>query len=630
MPEDQIVSPAPGPTNGSENRPEPEQEQKPHAVPETKPHDDNAFLNPKEHAGSAKYDSFNTGNTGPSATGDNATANAFYGTVFQGPIHQGADTSQIEDALRGVLQEGASFPDASVRKQRRQKMRGAAFVSGTGDCAKAESIPLQGREALSQWYYEELNEYEQCFVQAMAVFDGATVSDIGEATKKLFEPLHQSLSSKDRQSEDEEDTTEMPGKGPRGKLLAVTYTKACRISRRDRYLWQDTDSSGVSQFKLRVLHFLAEEAPTWFESTFLGQLKEWADHLADNNEFSALYALGIIYWHDSETLKSIAQQWARNDENWYRAAYLLEGAYEAGANEKEKSPVLEIVESWVKNAYTPEHVNEGYTAAFTYMVLGSHDPQLALKGLDSLQEIPEHMPDGQEPGMPVDLYTAIVWSYRDLAASGQISQVLQHLAQRVELLSHQRLELTGMKRDERELRRLQRQLSLLVAFNAFFHIVVESLVNLKNDHWVKYDLTQALPSPLSFENEDGREVLLAGVLIQGASPWRSEVRTLLCATLVERLGFGDFAYLLMRDWSNIVLKDQSAHPDQVRKSYVQFLIEVGTKLEAWCRHLKDLGFRPPPATDMFKRKLGQWQAEGQRRNLPIGALAQEIMELLPF
>ena len=635
MPEDQNGSPAPEATDGHVHQQEPAH--KPSVETGAKPQDDDSSLDPNERPGSSQYTT-NTGTSGKHAIGDHATFNETYNNYYQ---H--VDKSQIEQCLEELLEKrNQGMPDAfnvkgsPIRGQKYQKRRGVAFASDEGDHTTTETNPiLDTPEALSDWYYD-LNDYDQCFVQVMAVFDGATVGAIGGATKKLFASIQRQrkgVSSMNQQSEDED----IPGKGPRRELLVRTYTKVRRISMRDCYLWQDADSSGASQFKLRVLHFLAEEAPTWFDSAFLRQLHKWAGHLTDDNEYSALHALGVIYWHDREDLESMANNWAGDDEDWYRAAYLLEGAYEAdrkkygaGAHNEKKSPVLQIVQPWVKHAHAPAHVNEGCAAALTYALLGNYAPQLALKGLDALLELPRHAPDGKETGIPENLYEAVVLSYLDLAVSGHVREVLQHLAQRMDRLSRHRLQLTEMKLDERERHRRQRQLNLIVAFDTFFRMAALSLTNAnaKNAHWVTYNLTQTLPSPPSFANKDGREMLLAGILIQDKSTWRADISTLLCAAIIEQ--WGDFAFFLLRQWADIVLKDQSAYPNQVRKSYVQFMAEVGTMVNTWCHHLQALGFRPPPVTKTFQRKLGQWLAEGQRRNLPIGALAQEVIDLLYF
>ncbi len=251
-----------------------------------------------------------------------------------------------------------------------------------------------------------------------------------------------------------------------------------------------------------------------------------------------------------------------------------------------------------------------------------------LGGLDSLLELPPTSPKSQkEPeGIAADIYEAVVLSYVDLAIYGYLQEVLHHLAKCLEPLSYRRLQLTEMKLYQRAHHRIQRQIKLIALLDAFSRIASYSFENSKDSQWVSYDLDQPLPSFISLTNNDDREILLAGILT--ASSWRSHISTLLCAALIEKLG--DFAFALLWLWADIVLKDQGPSPDRVRKAYVEFVVELGIMVHTWSDHLVALGFPIPPAISTFKRKLEKWQREGQPRHQPIGILAQEILEQVPF
>ncbi|HJT56270.1 MAG TPA: hypothetical protein VJ761_07245, partial [Ktedonobacteraceae bacterium] len=217
-----------------------------------------------------------------------------------------------------------------------------------------------------------------------------------------------------------------------------------------------------------------------------------------------------------------------------------------------------------------------------------------------------------------------VLSYVDIAVEGHLHEVLDHLARRLELTSHRRLPLTDMKSHQRMHHRMQRQLQLLAALDAFSRIANRSFQNVKNRDWVNYTLDVSPPSSANLANSDGREILFVGLL---AETWRVQITTLLCAALIEKLD--DFAFVLLRLWADVVLKDQGPTPDKVRSAYVGFVVGLDQMIRTWCKHLVDLGFTALSTPDRFRRKLEKWQKEGEQRHQPIGALAQEILEQIP-
>ncbi len=420
--------------------------------------------------------------------------------------------------------------------------------------------------------------------------------------------------------------------------------------------WQDTDTSGSSQFQIRLLSFLAKSAPLWPDSTFLSQLESWVKNLEDDNAWRALKAQGSIWWYYTSRLRKEVTWWSNHDE-WHRAAYLLYGAYEtdrfhnpANADDPHASFVLQTTRRWVKTARKKANGKKGCAAALTYMLLGLHNLPIALQGLDSLLELPKTstLPDMKEQAnsedddddndndndkwayaLSEDTYAGVTTGYYELALAGYTQEILQHLAQHIENTSHYRIAFTQMKYDERESRRLQRALTLISTFDIFFRLAQHSLNTINYRPWVNYDLTRPLPSLLNLSNTDGRETLLAGLL---NGPWNASLRTLICSAILENIGdYRQVAFNLLHKWAELVLKDQSSHPDQVRLRYVQFLVEIGKMIQSWSTYWIALGLPAPSAFTHYRRHFQQWERQVKKRDQPlISALIQEVLEQLPL
>ncbi len=634
MPEEQNIAPPPeeaGEPKSDAPKNEPRNEPKKEAE---------TTLGPKDADGASKQFNTTIGDIGVGGVGDNHTYNIH--NVY-GPS-EAQIGQQIRQQINDVLREKFGEPESEDQRKKasaridpfRKKLDEDIASSADGDDATVKTADLPKTDAeLAKWYYE-LSAYDKCFVQAMAVFEGASVREITYATGKLYEPVLQVAALANSQQSPSPSSPKLAASDDisLSERMRRTHTQIRRVSRGSRLFWQD-HARGVSQFKVRVLHFIAEEVHMWYGSIFLDQLQIWAEELTDENGPRAVQALGAIWWHEAERLQQIANIWTR-DEKWYRAAYLLDGAYEVdrstfgdAADDANKSPVLWLVQKWAKESRLLGEVNRnrGCAAALTYTLIGERSPALALRGLDSLLDLPQSHPQSQEEpeGIAEDVYAAVVLGYVDLAIYGQLREVLQHFARRLELISYRRLPLTEMKLHKRIHYRAQRQLQLIAMLDAFSHIAnVSFQVSGKRD-WVSYNLDKPLPSSISLTNNDGREILLVGILT--GSSWREHISTLLCTALIEKLG--DFAFAVLRFWADIVLKDQGPAPHRVRRAYVEFVVELGTKVRTWCNHLVALGFPRPSTPETFRNKLEKWQREGEQHQRPIGTLAQEILEQLP-
>jgi hypothetical protein len=609
----------------------------------------------EESLGGSKYRTETKGDISVQAVGDHHQHFNFFVS--------GEGSEQIQTQIRGMLSEIMRKPkeeegiDFSATPFKNATARKVKFESeATQESQPKQEVGAQGKaipqtdEEIAEWYII-LNEYEQCLVQAMAIFAGASIPEVAYAANRLYKSIEDAAK---RQSSTQPPGEQQPPPTVKNQLSTLKdrlYLRQRRFAREECLFWQDTDTDGISQFQLRLLNFLAYSAPMWPESIFLSQLRAWADSLEmdDDNAFRATRALGVVLWHYVGTLREIANSWTtKQSKMWYRAATLLYGAYEAdcqafgaNANDPAKSPVLQLLGQWVRKARQSGAVNKGCAAALTYTLIGERSLKTAISGLNSLLELPrikkgnarkQETETSQETGVEIteEVYECVVLGFHELAVSGYLVEIMHYLAHQVEGVAYHRLPLTDMTYTEREYYRVQRQLTLIFALDTFFRIAGTSFHNVKTGQdWVNYSPAKALPSPLSPINRDGREVLLASILLTAESPLYAPLRSLLCAVLIENTGdLRDLGFDLLRQWADFVLKDQSPRPSLVRQAYIQFLVELSQEMQKWSRHTDALGFHASPATVRFQRRLQQWQQEGRRRQLPIETLAQEVLALL--
>jgi hypothetical protein len=609
--------------------------------------------------GGSKYRTETTGDIDVQNVGDHHTHNYFY----LGPGWEESMPEQIRDKLPEFIRKRKSEEefDFSATPFKNVAARKAKFESEVTQGAQpAQEAVAQGRtipqteEEIAEWYIT-LTEHEQCLVQAMAIFAGASIPEIAYARNRLYQSLADTTKQQSSAQPSNEQSSTAGVKNQSimlPSMLKHLYIQPRRFARAECLFWQDTDVNGLSQFQLRLLNFLARSAPLWPESIFLPQLRAWAASLEmdDDNAFRATRALGVVLWHYTGSLREIANSWTTKQSGmWHRAASLLYGAYEtdrqafgATANDPAKSPVLQLLGQWVRKARQSGAVNKGCAAALTYTLIGQHSLKTAIRGLSSLLELPR-LKKGNSQKRDVDgaeeteveiteeIYECVVLGFHELAASSYLVEIIQYLAHQVEAVTYHRLPLTNMTYAKREYHRVQRQLTLIFALDTFFRIAGTSFYNVKTGQdWVNYNPAKPLPSPLSPINRDGREVLLASILLAAASPLYAPLRSLLCAVLIENTSdLRNLGFDLLRQWADFVLKDQSPRPGQVRQAYIQFLVELGQETHKWGRHINALGFYVSPTTERLQQRLQQWQQEGRRRQLPIEMLAQEVLALLP-
>jgi hypothetical protein len=422
-------------------------------------------------------------------------------------------------------------------------------------------------------------------------------------------------------------------------LLARTHTYTQRVNGALRLFWQDADSSGLSRFSVDLLRFLAREVAmedmfgTQSGQRFLDTISQWPTRYRGERSWRSAGALGIIWWHQDarNLLWRQANKWARSqkEQDWEHAAALLDGAYQverdtmkAGADEPAASSVLQLLDQWISAAHQPQTAHgEGYAAARAYALIGRKSPEIALKGLERLLLFPQPQSINQEPQYPPeDLFVFGISKYVDIVKSGHIRQVLDFLADRAEHHSHRQGSLRGVRRENHQ----QRSAALYIIFTAFFLVASCSLSAADDMVPASYSSTAQLPEHPSCPDDEGRDILLAGLLTQAELPaWRDRLATLLCALIVEK-NYQPALYL-MRRWGEIVLK-KSGDDHVLIESYAQFLIEVGERIRAWSAVR---GAEQIFAFRTYTYRLSLWKKDLRLPQPGFEQLAQKVLDRLP-
>ncbi len=555
--------------------------------------------------------------------------------------------NQIAGALQGLMaEEAAAAPVEPIPS------------------TQAAQLP-QTPEALEEWYYEKLTLSERCFVQAAAVLHGAPVYEIAKAGAMLFAPIQKAwLQESLLLGEVEESAAtrlverlvqELLHPPKPEQLYASTHTIIRKINGSPRLYWKDVSPNGTSAFRQRVLHFVAERASSFKDlcmvppgQSFLDQLRRWPDEFSSESEecsWRAANVLGAIwYMLDTNRLRTQANLWAASSRqsNWRHAAWLLDGAFEmeqgtSGNLSEDKSTsstVLDIVEEWVEDAYLPSEAGKGCAAADFYGLIGRRTPEIALKGLEHLMELPE----GEEQGNRAFLLLIfVVTNYVYLARTGRVREVMEYLAELADRQSHQR-NLAEEKKNE-QFAELQRRVNLGTVFAAFFVIASYSLSAVEEDTPTSYSPSQPFPERPALPDKQGRDVLLMGLLARHEGHWRFHIARLLCAALLD--GEAEGASELLRHWAEIVLQGvpQGHNPaaDPAVQTYERFLVDVWGLLRMWCSELRGKGFNKQKEFDGFKDRMRNWQKESGSSKKPgkspelaarLGELVQRVLPQL--
>ncbi|MGH2496780.1 MAG: hypothetical protein ACRDIV_18920 [Ktedonobacteraceae bacterium] len=518
----------------------------------------------------------------------------------------------------------------------------ATFFANTG---AETTFELPGTlDGIAEWYHG-LNEYEQCYVQAAAILHGAPARDVSIHADILFKPLYEQGMQNASSSQEEKPQVNQEREKAHfsdiaslrrpGKQLRVnTHTVNRRVQEVERLFWQDVDAYGLSKFGSQVLLFLANEFLSLGlqGQNFLNELKEWSKGKKGGEcSWRSAHALGVVLWYqNAHELRSMAKGWAKESSflSRRRAASLLEGAYEieriedpVSANNSLASSVLQLLDEWVGRSQSqlgPTSRNLRCTAAYTYGLIGKQSPEIALRGLASLFQLPKSTDNENTRA----IFAAGISAYVGLVWAGHIRGVLAHLAANAERFSHRHSLPKNMQ--ERQHYRRQREVHLNATFEAFFLITAATLPEVQSE---AYYLIERLPAQIAVPDFMGRDVLLTAILLEDAMS--EAIMTLLCAAIVERNS--NPAFQLMRRWTETTLKMQEMVQNEAERVYIalkRFLVSLGEMVSQWCYARKSQGLRLPQANEVYIIHLEQWRKESPGGSCVLSTLAQDVLKHL--
>jgi hypothetical protein len=499
-------------------------------------------------------------------------------------------------------------------------------------------------EEVRSWY-RKLSDIEQCFVQATAVLSGASVSDIRKAANELYKPIREAEEHREGRRlallrVQIEDTPYVP---PSSSLRALdaqflekTYTTIRTVDGARRLFWQDTNEYGFSALSKLVLTVIEEEVPigSQFGQSFLQQLELVSKQFDGVSAWRILHTMGELWLSsDVEELIETADRWARSEssDDWWngRVASLLDGAYDAEyaqmgdqADQAIRSVVLNMLSGWTGEAHSSSDTalcaRLGSAVAGAYGMIGQTLLQPALRGLEELMQFPLPV-ESQEFLVPVDVFASTVLSYATLARFGSAREVLARLASNTDQHAHRRRD--RVFRNPRAYL-AQRLVTLDVAFFTLIVLAAYSYDTFQGNTSGRYGRSWIIPEHPLIPDEQGRDVLLAGILTKTEPIWRQHIATLLCGMLVE--GGIDQTLLLMRNWAETVLKERGPGCLELRSVYLRFMVDVIHQAEQWCSDLRNTAYRSPMIIRPCMDILEQWRLESRHNPQPLGALAKDV------
>jgi hypothetical protein len=488
-----------------------------------------------------------------------------------------------------------------------------------------ENTPLPDtHHALSKWFYD-LDEYEQCYVQAVAILHGSAASDISQYADEFYllhrqqqqasNPAPQTLLSEELQAS----LLSLHNRSRRG-LQAKTFTTTQRVDGIERLYWRDVEADGSSSFHLQVLDFLAGEYQSKGRhgKDALEKLGTWAQ-INNAERFQCIArALGVFLWHQNKNaLWQRANEWAAQRPSvmrWQRTAILLNAAHECDllmypehAYNQGTSPTLQILVKWevcAQKMASKADVYRGCAAANTYALIGKRQPDIALAGLAQLLLLEA------ENLVEIDkLQAAVVSAYFTLSRSGHTYQTLCHLGTTAEQALLQPARPATAR--SRRIYRLQCQLLLKASLDAFFFIALDSSSNATLQYAANYQHSGA--SSPSSQEEQQYDRILAGILMTDTtSPfcWRQEVVQILSIAIIERSSHASAFGLLFR-WAYALseMKDiSSVQGKQLIASFQAFLVDLGHTLKRKSLNLQQQK-RLSPAFQLYTKQLALWSQQ---------------------
>jgi hypothetical protein len=504
---------------------------------------------------------------------------------------------------------------------------------------------LENEVQISHWYHVLLDEYEQCYVQSVAILHGALAQEIYQRTDVFYRIMQEQKHVPFQQSTFQQNTSSETGikevqsfifpRKPRLTLQEKTYTTTRRVNSAERLFWEDVDSNGQSSFGVRVLTFLSKEFLSKGEhwQNFLDTIQKWSSQ-RDECSWRSARALGIILWHqDVAQLRRQAEIWAKKDSISGRrlAASLLDGAREIeaitlqeAASNRYSSFVLQLLYEWTANFQekaTRTTISVGCATANSYGFIGkkSLDTQSALQGIDSLLAF-------QQMEVRSDtraLFAAGVSAYVNLTWAGHLRAVIKYLATIVEELVHNWQLPKSLK--ERHLYRLRHEARLKASFEAFF--LVTAAVSPKEQNGNSEIYTQPLADQIDVPDPEKRDSIFVAILT--GDTMQIPVCNIVCAAIISNIEQSrKLTFELLRQWIETILTlqdDSNISSKLLYQTFIQFLVNIGKKIDVWCHNLVQRGYRSSASYEVYLHKLGQWQREGSAHKGAIGIFMQEVL-----
>lgn len=592
------------------------------------------FINEDEESLKTQYQVENKSNA-VAAVGDHAQVTIYNYINIVSESRKGG----LEDNARKEIEHNLKYKSDLIEALKFER-QSRTFLSNTEaryEGAKAQ-LPLN-EDDIDKWYYQ-FDEYEQCYIQAVAILHGAAVKDISRKADSLYlqiieqERLHGEgiLQGTSQPPPNSFSSSSLLLRHRSSRELQVkTGTILQRIENVERLFWRDSDAHGISTFEFRLLDFLAGEFMNkgLHGQHLLERVCQWSEESEKEYSWFSARALGVFLWRqDVDELRKRANEWAKTHHSmrsWRRTAMLLDGAYEIDSLKypHAKAPfVLQLLDEWVKceqQALRQADVYAKCAAANTYGLIGKRKLEVALEGLKQLLPLTQ----SESASHANKLLAAVVSAYISLSWSGHLNGVLQNLAHIAEETMLQQTSHSDRKLAERNAYRLRYQTQLNVVLEVFFLIAADSLVEAATRDSVAY--SKPLPDPPSLPDPLGRDILLTG-LLQNRSEWHRQIITLLCAAIVERNGKNrPAAFALIQRWAQTLSDMQERVGKDEKKqhliSFTQFIVELGETIHSWCCDLKKQKKYSPPANLLYKKQLEQWS----RGKSPIASLAKDVL-----
>lgn len=449
---------------------------------------------------------------------------------------------------------------------------------------KPEDIELPAEPDKIRGWYLKLKANERCFVQAMAVFQGAPEDEIFQITKQLFEAFQRGKRA--RQEPQQVLDNEVYGSGDTMIEDIEKWTFCQHIRNADRLFWRDTDKDGVSPFGVAIIgeiNNIAKYSVGYsVDQDFLKNLEEWSSRRDGEYGWRAARVLGMIRWKGNQAhFRSKAEQWARSKwtSDWERSANFIYGAFlyewdqqsnegeipafqapdlsasrrppfpgkkrakwigtadkqryeteklfrkSVGTGHQQSSQVLALLNYWISQAHNdwPNGIGLGYVIAQAYHWIGQKSLQSALDGLQELLEYPFNKQKATVE-LPILVLVTVVWNYVTLANAGYVYEVMLYLAEEIK-------DRVFEQNDELSKEQWARRSISLDALLLVFFLLVR--LSLSGAHNGTYSRSLKLDNPPALPDTQGRDTLLAAVLSQEEPELRACLVQLFCAAIIE-------------------------------------------------------------------------------------------------